>query len=248
MIQSVRRALSLMECVASHHERPVRLGEIAQEVGLNEATCAHLLATLVEADYLEQVAPRKGYVLGPMIHHLARSSPYRERLVRIAEPLLRRFAATTGETALVAGLHNRHRFILTFSEGNQDIQISPDLFFREDLLCPTGRQLLAHLPESELESLLAEQKLPNSEWPEVSSLEEVRRELARIREEEMILVSRPEVTSFALPLYEGPKVVAALGAFLPTARFTGRHRRQVPTELRRTARSISEHLSRPTVT
>jgi DNA-binding IclR family transcriptional regulator len=222
----------------------VRLGEIAREVGLNEATCAHLLATLVEADYVEQPVARQGYVLGPMVPNLGRNHPYRERLVRVAQPVLEALTAATGETALVAVLHRGRRFILTYSEGNREIQVSRDLYFREDLYgVATGRLLLAHLAEAELRALLSAQGLPGSAWPEAATETKLARELVRLREEDGVVVPYNQTISFALPLYQGGSVVAALGAYLPTARFTGAHKRLILAEMRKAARAISEQLS-----
>ena len=60
MIKSVQKALSILTFVAQQDERPVSLGRIAQGVGLNVATCAHLVETLCEENYLEKVSRREG--------------------------------------------------------------------------------------------------------------------------------------------------------------------------------------------
>ena len=68
MIKSVQKALSILTFVAQQDERPVSLGRIAQGVGLNVATCAHLVETLCEENYLEKVSRREGYIMGPQMH------------------------------------------------------------------------------------------------------------------------------------------------------------------------------------
>ena len=63
LIQSVQRALHLLEIVAEHDGRPARAKEIARAARLPLATTYHLLRTCTHEGWV-QTGPDGGYVLG----------------------------------------------------------------------------------------------------------------------------------------------------------------------------------------
>jgi DNA-binding IclR family transcriptional regulator len=63
LIQSVQRALRLVEIVAEHDARPARAKEIARSAGLPLATTYHLLRTCAHEGWLQHL-PDGSYVLG----------------------------------------------------------------------------------------------------------------------------------------------------------------------------------------
>jgi len=123
MIQVIQRALAVLEHLAWHGENPVALGDIARATGLNSATCARILGTLMLEGYVEQEGRRQGYRLGPMAYTLTCRGPYRKDLVACAEPHVRDLARITGETAIVTILHQNTRYIICRAEGGQDVQV-----------------------------------------------------------------------------------------------------------------------------
>jgi len=247
MIQVIGRAIDILEFLAAEPERARSLGEIAASTGLNPATCANILKTLVARGVVEQTAPRKGYVLGPLPYLLTRNGPYRKDLTVVAEPLVRHLVEQVGETALVATITRGRRSVLFQIEGTRVVSINPAFLLRQDVyMTATGRLLLAHLPREEREAVFRENGMPDGKvWQESATAAGLLRALEEIRRQEfLVTVTQGEVCAIAFPIREHGCVVAALGLYLPAFRFTGAHRREILDGMRAVAEEIGARLDR----
>lgn len=86
MIQVLERAFRILEWLARAESPPRRLGEIARHIEVSPAACSHIVKTLVHYGYVVQVAPRKGYRLGPMAAMLGRHHNPHRFLIEIGQP------------------------------------------------------------------------------------------------------------------------------------------------------------------
>ena len=243
MIQSIHRALAVLELLAEGPERAVPLSEIARRLGLNLSTCANIMRTMLDLGYVEQARKKAGYCLGPAAYHLTRNGPYRKDLMQVALPLVAELAADVGETVLLAALTGGRRSILCQVDGNEVFRVSQQFLLRQDVYqTATGRLLLAHMPEGDLKAFLAANGLPSRDlWAEASTARKLHAELARLRDEgRAITVSDP--VGVAFPIREDARVVAALGLFLPGARFTGDHRERILGQMAEAAGRIGAKL------
>ena len=243
MIQSLQRAFAALELLAETPDRPLPLSEIAGRLGLNLSTCANIMRTLLGLGYVEQARKKAGYSLGPAAYFLTRNGPYRKDLVQAALPIATALADEVRETVLVAALTGGRRSILCQVDGNEVFRVSEQFLLRQDVYqTATGRLLLAHLPEAELESFLATNGLPREDlWPEASTAPKLRDELDRLRRDARALTAG-DPAGIAFPICEGARVAAALGLFLPKDRFRGEHRRHVLKCMAEAARRISSEL------
>ncbi|HOX04760.1 MAG TPA: IclR family transcriptional regulator [Planctomycetota bacterium] len=239
MLEAVRKALKVLEAVAARPEAPTPLGTLADSAGLNPATCAHILASLVEAGYVEQAGRKQGYTLGPAAYALSAHGAYRRDLVRLAEPVMAGLAGSLGETVLLAALRGVRRLVLHEVEGGGLVRVRAEAL-RGDDPCETatGRVLLAALSGEELAAFLKAAGAPGRRWPEAATAAKLSEELARIRQAGHAVVDRGEVTGLAFPVSRGGRVVAALGLFLPTYRFTAARRPQLLAALGEAAQAI----------
>ena len=244
MIKVLKKAFDILELIAQEPERPKGLGEIAQPLGFNQATCAHILKTLVDCNYVEQIAPRKGYVLGPMAYFLVRQGPYRKDLIGIAEPVMTGLAPKIQETVLIATIHNGKRFVLSKVDGTQELKISSDVIFADEAYSSaTGRLLLAYLSPENFQGYVIKNSLPGKFWTAVNTRKKLDIEMERIRTEEMaISTDRPQVVGIACPIKSSEGVVAALGVYLPKYRFSGSHKKKVLSGLKIASQRISSIL------
>lgn len=245
MIKVLHKAFDFLELLAEEPEQQKTLGDIAPRLKLNASTCANILKTMVSRNYVEQIAPKKGYTLGPMAYHLTRNGPYRKDLILAAESLMTQLVDELKETVLLAILRQGKRFIISQIDGTQTVQVGTHSFFQEKVYqTATGRFLLAFLPEPELDAFVTTYGLPGKDWPEADSLSKLHSALADIRNKGWICHgSDATVTGIAFPIRQREKVVAALGLFLPTFRFKGHHKRTVLKGLQHTAKQISQQLS-----
>ena len=59
MIQVINRALDIIEFIAREPEKPKSLSDIANTLELNAGTCANIIKTLVERNYIEKLEYKK---------------------------------------------------------------------------------------------------------------------------------------------------------------------------------------------
>jgi IclR family transcriptional regulator, KDG regulon repressor len=242
VIKVLHKVFDILEFLAETPERPRVLTEIAARLGQHPATCANILKTMVSRHYVEQIAPKKGYLLGPALFQISRQAPYHKDLIAAAAPLMAELAETVNETVLLVTLRLGRRFILAQIDGQRQIQVGPRALIENTLYeTATGRLLLAYLPEHETEKLVAAQGLPGSKWPEAGNRAAFTKALASIRKAGWVChAPNEEVVGLAFPIRNRrDEVTAALGLFLPSFRFKGAHRQKVLSGLRQTATAIS---------
>ena len=95
--QAVERALAILHCF---RQEPQSLGitEIARAVGLNVSTAHRLVRALCHGGFMEQDAESERYRLGLEIAILGKCA-LEQSGYHLAQPILARLAATTGESA-----------------------------------------------------------------------------------------------------------------------------------------------------
>jgi DNA-binding IclR family transcriptional regulator len=99
--QSIDRAVALMREI-SRRPGEARVSEIARSVGLTRSTAARMLTTLEGHGLIERSRSTDRYTLGYELARLGRrAEPYAGVALR-ADPLLRRLADQSGETATLA--------------------------------------------------------------------------------------------------------------------------------------------------
>ena len=249
MIQVIQRALAILEFLASSGDEGRPLAEIALKLGLNKATCVNILKTLTALNMAEQIAPRKGYRLGPVAYTLARGDggAYRA-LARAAEPSIEALAGEVRETVLLAILRGDQRFTLCQVNGTQEVQIRdfPSVTTNVYELA-TGRLLLAYARPETVSAVVAAQGYPGPRWDGIETAEQLATALAAIRREGRVILAANHVMGIAYPVQKADQIEAALGLFLPKYRFVDEHREAILAGMSRTAMDISWELTRPMV-
>jgi DNA-binding IclR family transcriptional regulator len=245
MIQVVRRALDILEYVATRPERACSLTEIAESVKLHQATCANIIKTLVDKQYLEHVGRKKGYRLGAMAYHLTGNLTYNQNLILAAKDVMEELTGRLNETSLLGILRNQKRFIVHLVNSDQDLQVRSKT---EQNLYETasGRLLLAYLPDKEKDNVISATGLPQPPvWPEASNRETLLHALAEIRAKELaVSLSAKHIVGLAVPIYKAGQVIAGLSVFLPESRFTDRHRTEILESLKAASQKINERLEK----
>ena len=101
MIQVIHRAFNILELLAESTKTEISLSEVADTLHLNHSTCANILKTLVNRNYVEQVKSKGGYRLGYMVHQLTNSDPYDTRLLNISKLPLEILMSEINETIIL---------------------------------------------------------------------------------------------------------------------------------------------------
>ena len=99
-VQSVDRALSVLEILAAHGEAGVT--EVAAELGVHKSTAFRLVAVLESRGFVEQLADRGKYRLGFGVVRLAGAAAAQLDLAQQGRPVCEALAADLEETVNIA--------------------------------------------------------------------------------------------------------------------------------------------------
>lgn len=180
LIQSVERAIALLEAVGDSSGDGETVAELAARCGLNRATSWRLLATLEAYGFVHLDPATHLYSLGLAVPKLAAASSV-VGLTWQAEAVLQRLSSSTGETAVLAVV--QHLSLAYVAE------VAPATVLQANWLgktvplhaTSTGKALLAWLSEAELQALLS-QPLPGYTSTTITTENALRAELAETRQ------------------------------------------------------------------
>jgi DNA-binding IclR family transcriptional regulator len=153
LVQSVERALTLLEEIAAS-EKPPSATEVAQRAGLNRGTAWRLLTTLEHFQLVERDLLSGRYTVGYGAHRIAAASGAAP-LIRRARPILQRLGTELGECVYLEVATGHTLIVLDEVRGRRPVRL--DL---ADIDVPlhcgsAGKLLLAFLPPDELDEFLA---------------------------------------------------------------------------------------------
>jgi DNA-binding IclR family transcriptional regulator len=179
-VQSVERAVALLEAVASGSVDGEPVAVLAERCGLNRATAWRLLGTLEAHGLVDRDPATQRYTVGFAVSRLAASAGV-AGLVRRAHPVLVRLSERTGETADLAVA--RALGLTYVDEVAPPSVLAANWLGRQVPLHATssGKALLAWLPDSEVAALL-EHRLTRYTDATVTSLRALRVDLEQTRQ------------------------------------------------------------------
>ncbi|HEX3749659.1 MAG TPA: IclR family transcriptional regulator [Streptosporangiaceae bacterium] len=233
LIQSVDRAISLLELLAKHGRAGIT--EIADELGVHKSTASRLVSVLENRGLVEQLGERGKYALGFGIARLAAAGTRRLDLTKLSQPVCEVLARQLGETVNVAVLHDRAAINISQGFGPSAVAVQNWVGQRTPLhATSSGRVLLAHVAEAERDGLL-DKPLRRYTPQTVTSLATLADELDRVRRDgyatsfEQLEVGLHAV---AVPVFDSRgEVVAAIGASGPSFRLTKRRAEEIVPDL-----------------
>ena len=179
-IESVDRALTLI--LAFEETDSISVTETSKLLDVSRSTAYRLLSVLEYRGFVRQDPRTKMYHTGSALLRVALAANHRSDIRAALHPLLEQVVAEVDETAHLVLLERNEAFFLDCVEGSKMIRATP----RVGTILPAhlvagGKALLATLPDSELEQMLAgelQALTPRS----ITSPERLRREIAGIRE------------------------------------------------------------------
>jgi DNA-binding IclR family transcriptional regulator len=146
-VQSVGRAMDLLQRVAGAGPEGVTLTELSRATGLKPTTVHSLLRSLQFGDYLEQTPGTAGYRLGAAVLQLAGAYLQGDQLIRLLDPVLERLHRQTGETVQLGRLHGDHHVTVRVLLSTHAVVAAPAVISEPRLYCTAlGKVLLAATP------------------------------------------------------------------------------------------------------
>ena len=214
--------MQIMSIISDGRGKPVSLSKIAEVADIPKPTCVHIIKSLMEDGYLEQVSHTEGYVLGPSTYYLSRFGKYNQSFVTVCRPVIKWLHNQTGYSTILAVIQGRKKYIIDYvnSESGYVFNKSDENIFTDDIYrTATGRVILAHYSDSEIEKIYSLYGPPKAydQWEEVKSLESLKKELKKIREKAFskttIHTEKTGLFSFgyAMPIFEKYVCIGAIG-------------------------------------
>ncbi|MEV7223043.1 IclR family transcriptional regulator [Streptomyces sp. NPDC093681] len=233
-VKSAARTVELLEVLAARGDRPARLQELADELGVPRSSMYALLQTLISRGWVRTDVTGSLYGIG--IHALLTGTSYLDSdpRVRAARPFLDEASEALGETIHLGRLDGYDVAYLATRESHEYLRTISRVGRRLPAHAGAlGKALLAERPDAELPDGPYEALTPNTH----TTRDSLAADLARTRERGHSVDREEGVTGivgfgFALQ-YEVP-ALDAVSCSVPVARLTPDHEARIVAVMRET--------------
>lgn len=248
-VQSVRRALTVLEAVAAatHEREDTGIVSLSRRCALPVSTTHRLLATLIDAGFATQDPDSGQYRVGLHAFEVGNAFLDHTDLRPVARPFLRDLAELTGETVNLAIRDGHDAVYIDQLESVQILKMFARPGARAPLACTgVGKVLLSGLTVPAAQRILTDEPLPHRTPRSVTEPDEMMRMLARIRIEGHALDDEEVelgVRCVAAPISDHRgEVRAAISVSGPTLRIIDHRIPELIRQVRGTAAAISAAL------
>lgn len=220
-VQSVDRAAQILEMLSD--EPQLTISEISRRLQVHRSTAFRLLGTLEHHDLVEQDGSRGAYRLGFALLRMANSVTQRLDFSREAQACCDALAQELSETVNLAILDAGYAVTITQTVGDRMVGVARQYVGQRGPLhaTSTGKMLLAHAGEPELERLVS-RGLESFTGMTISDPEVLRAELEAIRGRgwsSAVAEWEEGINALAVPVRDAAgEVIAALSTTAPAFR------------------------------
>jgi DNA-binding IclR family transcriptional regulator len=245
-VPALERALTILEMLAKS-KRGLAISEIVRNLQLPKSTAHTILITLERRGYLHRNEQTHRYLFGLKFFSLANMVLSASELRDQAAPTLRSLMGACGLTVHLAILDQRDVVLVDKVDSPGLIKLATWIGKRMDPHCTgVGKALIAYLPESELDLLIAEHRLPRHNEETIVSVRKLKAQLTEIRRLGYALDDEEDevgLRCIGCPVFDGAgKVVAAVSVAGTVSQITAENLSALVDKVKRTASSISQHL------
>ena len=183
-VQSVVRALSLLECVVDQNE--IGVSDLARRTGLHVATANNLLRTLTTIGYL--VNNHGKYRIGPAVTRLSQQWSPAISLPTMVEPAMQQMSEATGESGSLGFLIGTRCEIIPISQGADEIIANSQHTVSDfPLALASGRMLVALGSDDYQQTIIRNHSAKRREM----TIKQWQTELYSVREYQCAIIRRP---------------------------------------------------------
>ncbi len=246
LLSSVQNALRVLDCFSAT-DRELGVSELARRLGVGKSTVHRLCTTLAAGGALDHNPETGRYRLGLRLYELGALVGVHLDLHEAASPALNDVRNRTGETVQLAVLDGREVVYVERLESSHTVRLFGRVGHRNSAHCTsTGKVLLAHLPEAELDALLDGWVLESRTPYTITDHAALRQALAEVRHRgwgENANEVEMGVASVAAPIRDASgAVVAALSVAGPAMRLDGGSLRRFAGVVVEAAEAVSRRL------
>jgi IclR family acetate operon transcriptional repressor len=184
-VQSLGRALDLIEMIAVRGRDGARLTDLARELGMSKAAVYALLQTLLARGFLSDVSEgaNRRYRLGLSLTRLGDMALANIAIADAAMPELRKLTADLGMTSRLAILDDGYAVVVGRVDAPGSIRFDAALGRREMPHCSAvGKALLAAMPAEDARRILERGELTRRTPRTITAVPQLMKELALSRE------------------------------------------------------------------
>ncbi|MET9263016.1 IclR family transcriptional regulator [Amycolatopsis sp. NPDC004079] len=224
-MNSVLSTLRVFEEVAQR--QPVGVSELARCTEIPKSTVQRGLITLQQAGWLKVVdEERARWGVAPRVLALGLRDCGKPDLKEVADPIVKRLAAGTNETVMLAERDGDSLVVVASQDTDQVVRVVLDVGTRVPLLATSGgTAIMALLDESEVEELFTHE-LPEFAKTPAPDFAALRRDIAQAAKRGYALNGssswfRPQVSSIGAAITNpAGQPVAAITLAVPDTRYT----------------------------
>jgi len=178
-VKSDRTLFSILGCIRENG--PVRLGEIAEEIGIAKSTVHNHLSELRHRNFVTMTP--EGYDLGLQLLDYGLESRRRQDIYDQGCRKANELAETTGERSWCVVEEHGRAVYLCGASGHQSIEPPEQTGIRQPLHClAAGKAIMAHLPEDRIDAIVEKYGLEEVTKYTITDRDELGAELESIRE------------------------------------------------------------------
>ncbi|MER6785680.1 IclR family transcriptional regulator [Streptomyces sp. NPDC000658] len=239
-VKSAARTVELLELLAARADRPARLQELADELGVPRSSMYALLQTLIGRGWVRTDATGSLYGIG--IHALLTGTGYLDSdpRVRLVRPYLDEASEALGETIHLGRLDGRGVAYLATRESHEYLRTISRVGRRLPAHAGAlGKALLAERPDGDLPDGPYEALTPHSRTSRealLADLAEVRARGHSVDREEGVL----GIVGFGFALRYDVPAQDAISCSVPVARLTPEHEERIVVVMREIRARIEE--------
>jgi IclR family acetate operon transcriptional repressor len=249
-IQALDRAFLILDVMADAGGE-AKLTEIAASAGLNVSTCHHLISTLHNWGYVARGLNSRSYVLGSRILHLSAACLRQVDLPRRAQSLVDRLNDQTREAVQLAIMQDTNLVHVLRREARHAVRVEAGFGGNSGAAhaTATGKAILAWLPPTELDRIVADKGLAAFTPNTITDLEQLKEHLRLVRRNGFS-IDREEFQIGVICLGAAIRdhagaVVGSISVSAPVFRVTGDYIDQIKVHVIAAADELSAELGAP---
>ena len=240
-IKVIEKIMKIIEVIAGNEEGCTSR-EVSKILNLKVTTVHSIISTFHTLGYFEKDEKTKKYKISDKFLKIFYPLIQRNILLKTAEPVMKLLAEEIKESVVLVVFYKGERYtIAEVSFQNHLLNVNLNVFKKGSCYeTATGRVLLAYLDEKDLKDFVKRNGYPGEMWNNINTLEEMKKQLEKIRKERIEILMREETVAIGVPIFDSEgKVCASLGVYLPVIRFQGENRKKIIKELKKASEYIT---------
>ena len=251
LINSVARACAVMRLLAKEGG-PLRIGKIAEGLGLDRTTAYRIVVTLEHSGFLQRNPETKEYALGIGAFEVGSTYLRSMDLHSVARPIMIDLSARVQESVHWAVLSGDKAVCIDRIESPRGLGTTGKIGRASPLNAGSvGKVLLAYQPDEAREHMLATVALHRHTASSITTPERMRQEITAIRAQGFCISmgeGEEDMACVAAPIFNHARqVIAGLSVGGPIHRFDDEFKKLAVAEVTRAARRISGKMGCPEV-